>query len=210
MDGNWHRQLEIIIAKAQLFTEYLRTNKPDRNTTWYAFFTSFMKSLEYPMEAACLSKPEWEEVIRPLLGITLQLCWIASTFPRDLLCTSLQFQGIGACHPFYQRMIAHLVALIAETSDDQSVSGWFLEGVAENLHREISLPGEFTDAPWDRLPPVVTHTWLTHFLCFAAEHQVLIHDPLPKLITPRLNGKCLMGIFLQAPHLPTELWSCRM
>jgi hypothetical protein len=58
--------------------------------------------LEYPMEAACLSKSEWDEVMRPLLGITLQLCGIASTFPRDPMYTSLQFQGLGARHPFYR------------------------------------------------------------------------------------------------------------
>jgi hypothetical protein len=205
MHGNWRRQLDVLIAKAQLFAEYLRTSKPDRNTTWYVFFTSFMKSLEYPMEAACLSKADWDEVMGPLLGITLQLCRMASTFPRDLLYTSLQFQDLGARHPFYQQMISHLAMLIAETSNDKSISGRLLQGVAEDLCREIGLPGEFTDAPWDRLAPVVTHTWLTHFLCFAAEHQVLIHVPLPKLINPRLNDSCLMEVFLRTPYTPTEL-----
>jgi hypothetical protein len=173
MDGNWHRQLGVHIAKAQLLAEYLRTSKPDQNnTTWYVVFTSFMKSLEYLMEAACLPKSEWEEVMRPLLGIVLQLCGIASTFPRDLLFTSLQYQGLSARHPFYQQMISHLVTLVAKTTNDLSVSGKLLQGVAEDLRREIGLPGEFTEVPLARLAPVVTHTWLTPFLCFAAEHQV--------------------------------------
>jgi hypothetical protein len=121
--------------------------------------------------------------------------WNCLHIPSRLAFASLQYHGLGVHHPFYQQMISHLVALVAETTDDLSVSGKLLQGVAEDLSREISLPGEFTEAPWARLAPVVTHIWLTHFLCFAAEHQVLIHDPLPKLITPHLSDRCLMDFF---------------
>jgi hypothetical protein len=101
MDGNWRRQVQEMIYKARKFAEYLWTTRPDRDNTWYVFFTAFMKSLEYPMEAVCLTKEEWDVVLSPLMGIVLQLCGVASTFPRDLLFSSLQYQGLGARHPFY-------------------------------------------------------------------------------------------------------------
>jgi hypothetical protein len=102
-------------------------------------------------------------------------------------------------------MMSHVVTLIAETANPNSPSGDLLRGVAEDLRREIGLPGEFTDAPWDRLGPVITHTWLTHLLRFAAAHQVLLHDPLPKLLPPRHDDYCLMAFFLDRPFTPDEL-----
>jgi hypothetical protein len=73
MDGNWRRQKEALIALAQKCAEYLRVHQTDRDTTWYAFHTSFMKSLEYCLEAVCLSQQtDWDEIMSPLLGITLQ------------------------------------------------------------------------------------------------------------------------------------------
>jgi hypothetical protein len=43
--------------------------------------------------------------------------------------------------------MAHLITLIAETANSSSSTGELLKGAAEDLRREISLPGEFTDAP---------------------------------------------------------------
>jgi hypothetical protein len=173
-------------GKTQRFAEYLRTSRPDRASTWYAFFSSFMMTLEYPMEAVCISKEEWDFIMSPMLGIVLQLCRsIASTFPRDLLFTSLQYQGLGARHPFYQQMMSHVVTLLAETANPCSATGDLLRATAEDLRREIGLPGEFTDAPWARIGPAITPTWLTHLFCFAQEHQVSFHDPLSKLLPTR-------------------------
>jgi hypothetical protein len=87
MDGNWWAQKAILIAKTMQFAEYLRTTKPDRDTTWYAFHVAFLTSLVYPMEATCLSLSNWDDIMSPLLGITMHVCGIASTFPRDqFLC----------------------------------------------------------------------------------------------------------------------------
>jgi hypothetical protein len=59
-------------------------------------------------------------VMKPLLGIVLQKCVIASNFPRDLVFTSLQYQGLGVRHPFYQQQIKHLSALLEETANHSS------------------------------------------------------------------------------------------
>jgi hypothetical protein len=147
MDGNWRQQMEVLIALARKFAELLRISHADRNLTWYAFCTSFMKSLEYPMEASCLTREQWDLVMKPLLGIVLQRCGIASTFPQDLVFTSLQYQGLGVRHPFYQQEIKHSSVLIGETANPSSPTGQLLVGEAEDLRMEIGLPGEFTDAP---------------------------------------------------------------
>jgi hypothetical protein len=156
MDGNWRQQMEVLITLARTFAELLRTGNADRRLTWYAFSTSFMKSLEYPMEASCLTEAQWDEVMKPLLGIVLQKCRIASTFPRGLVFTSLQYQGLGARHPFYQQELKHLSVLLTETANPSSPTGQLLVGAAEDLCIEIGLPGEFTDAPWSQLREIIT------------------------------------------------------
>jgi hypothetical protein len=133
MDGNWQQQTEESTTIAIKYVELLRTSHVDQNLTWNAFFTSFMKSLEYPMEAACLTEAQWDLVMKPLVGTVLQRCGIASTFPRALLFTSLQYQGLGARHPYYQQEIKHLSVLLTETANPVSPTRQLLTGVAEDL-----------------------------------------------------------------------------
>jgi hypothetical protein len=205
MDGNWRAQKVILIAKATQFAKYLQTTKPDRDTTWYAFHVAFLKSLAYPMEATCLSLSDWDDIISPLLGITMQLCRIPSTFPRDLIFTLLQYQGLGVQHPFYSQMMKHLVTRVTETANARSATGDLLKGAVEDLRREVGLPGEFTAAPWGWLGTAVAHMWLTHFMCFAHSHKDQIHDPLPKLLSARPGDRCLMELFLSLPFTSEEL-----
>jgi hypothetical protein len=187
--------MEVLIALARKFSELLHTSHADRNVTRYAFYTSFMKSLEYPMEASCLTKEQWDLVMKPLLGIVLRRRGIASTFPRDLVFTSLQYQGLGVRHPFYQQEIKHLSVLIGELANPSSPTGQLLMGKAQDLHIEIGLPGEFTDAPWTQLGEIITHTWLTHCFKFASAHAIMIHDPLPKRHPHCDDDQCLMAVF---------------
>jgi hypothetical protein len=70
---------------------------------------------------------------------------------------------------------------------------------------EVGLPGEFTDAPCDRLGTAVTHTCLTHFMCFAHSHKVQIHDLLPKLLSARPGDRYLMELFLSLPFTSEKL-----
>jgi hypothetical protein len=205
MDGNWRQQVAVLIILARKFAELLRTSKADCNLTWYAFHTSFMKSLEYPMEAACLTLDQWETIMKPLLGIILQRCGIASTFLRDLVFTSLQYQGLGVRHPYYQQELNHLSVLLAETANPSSPTGQLLVGEVEDLRLKIGLPGEFTDAPWAQIGPIITHTWLTHFFRFASAHDIMIHDPLPKLLPNRPDDICLMAAFLAQQYSPDDL-----
>jgi hypothetical protein len=143
--------------------------------------------------------------MKPLVGTVLQHCGIVSTFPRDLLLISLQYQGLGARHPYYQQEIKYLSVLITETANPESPTGQLLSGEAEDLRLELGLPGEFTDAPWERLGTAVTHTWITHFLRFAPAHEVSIHDPLPKLLPKRAHDPCLMDEFLKEAHSTEDI-----
>jgi hypothetical protein len=63
MDGSWRQQMEVLIPMARSCAELLHTGLTDRRLTWYAFSISFMKSLEYPMEASCLNEVQWDEVM---------------------------------------------------------------------------------------------------------------------------------------------------
>jgi hypothetical protein len=116
----------------------------------------------------------------------------------------LQYQGLGVRHPYYNQESKHLSVLLAETDNPSSPTGQLLVGEAEHLRLEIGLPGESTDAPWPQLGPVITHTWLTQFFKFAAAHEIIIHDPLPKLLPQRAHNPCLMSVLLAGQYYTTD------
>ena len=101
--------------------EYLRTANIKKTEAWYTFTAAFMKTLEYPMEAVCLTREQWEEVMTPLLPIVLQKSGIARVFPRTMIYSSTKYHGLGVMHPWYHQQIKHLQALIQHT-DGQVIS----------------------------------------------------------------------------------------
>ena len=59
----------------------------------YTYNSSFMKTLEYPMIALGLSENEWNSVVLPALGATLNATGMAKTFPRKVLYGPDLYQG---------------------------------------------------------------------------------------------------------------------
>ena len=63
-----------------------------RNDVWISTITTIMKTLEYPMKAICLTRPDWIRIMTPILDAALpgvqkpgpfsacfksSLCWVA-------------------------------------------------------------------------------------------------------------------------------------
>ena len=54
MDGNNMAEIEKLLGKSKEFAECLRTGKMTRPDAWYAFHSTLMKMLEYPMAATTI------------------------------------------------------------------------------------------------------------------------------------------------------------
>jgi hypothetical protein len=93
MDGNWSKQAEIWITKAMQYGTLLRTSHAERDLTWYILHTSFMKLLEYPMEAACLSNDQWNGIMKPLMGTVCNAAALRQPSPETCFLPSSNTKG---------------------------------------------------------------------------------------------------------------------
>ena len=98
MDGNSTDEVNHLLTKTRQMAEYLRTANIKKTEAWYTFTAAFMKTLEYPMEAVCLTREQWEEVMSPLLPIVLRKSGIVRVFPRTMIYSSTKYHGLGVMH----------------------------------------------------------------------------------------------------------------
>ena len=163
------------------------------------------------MEATCLTREQWEEVMSPLLPIVLQKSGIARVFPRTMIYSSTKYHGLGVMHPRYHQQIKHLQTLMGETANN-TPTGKLFQASAEQLRLEIGLPGTFKDVPWDQLKEIITSTWMSKLLSFLGQHKIEVHDPLPQLLLQRKGDIFLMQCFLltkPTKHELRRLMDCR-
>jgi hypothetical protein len=204
MDGNWREEIKALLEKTSTFADQMRVGFIKPNDAWYAFNTTIMKTLEYPMEATCIDKNGWDKIMKPMVGVVLQRSRIAKNLPRDVFYSSYQFQGLSVMHPWYRQQIVHLITLCKETFNG-TPTGELLQANAEQLHLEIGLPGLFTDAPMTRVAPYITKCWMKNLLLFLSEFKIQLGDPLPKLIPQRRGDQFLMELFLDQGYGGADL-----
>ena len=58
MDGNAKDQILHLLSKTRRMVEYLRISRVEKREAWYTFTASFLKTIEYPIEATRLTKPQ--------------------------------------------------------------------------------------------------------------------------------------------------------
>jgi hypothetical protein len=156
------------------------------------------------MPVTCISKEEWDDILKPLTGILLQKCRIVSSFPQKNRFTSQRLQGLGAMHPYYQQELQHLELLCTETQNPVSPVGNLLTCNAKDLRLEAGVSGNFTDIPWERLTDVLTKDYLSDLFGFLRTHHIDTHDPIPLLLPQRDHDRMLMDVFLLGEH-PTAV-----
>jgi hypothetical protein len=198
MDGNNRDEKEYLLDKAMEYADQLRSGVIAKKNAWYSFTNSFMKTIEYPMEAVSFSEEDWDEILQPVMGILLQRSGIASTFPRKLVWTAAKYQGLGAQHPFYLMLFKQLSVVLIEPQHG-SHAGDQLVFSAEELRRETGFPGHFADIPVAVLSSdAITNCWMKSLLLRLQNLGVRLEDHLPKLSPRREGDLFLVEFFLLA------------
>ena len=132
MDGTWRGEVENLLTVSYTFPDQLRSQTITTDDAWYAFTSSYLKTLEYPLPAVSLSQSDWDVILQPVIGILLQKCGIASTWTRKLLFASAKYQGLGIKHPYYHQRIIHL-QLLATHSLRTTPTSRLLQATTEEL-----------------------------------------------------------------------------
>ena len=57
MDGNAKDHIHNLSSKTK---KNLRSSRVEKREAWYTFTADFLKTVEYPMKAIRLTKPQWE------------------------------------------------------------------------------------------------------------------------------------------------------
>ena len=212
MDGNQEAQVEHLRNKANLFAEQIRTGFVSKEEAWHSLHTTIMKTLEYPMEAINLTKPQWDYVMSPILQSVLPRSGIVRTFPRVVVYSPKLYSGLGLMHPFYRQHLKHLVLVLRETQKED-ITADLLAATIEQLRLESGLPCHNSDWQLASCSSYLTSCWIHELLGFCHDHKIQLHDACPKLQAHTTDDIFLMQAFIDASYDPITLRylnDCRM
>jgi hypothetical protein len=132
MDGNNKAEIDKLLGKSKEFAECLRTGTLTQADAWYALNFTILKTLEYPMVATTMTKPEWDKIMSPLMAEALLASGMTKKYPFVVAYGPLKYQGLGIVHPFYWQEIQHINAILCESSMP-SITGNLLQANMEQL-----------------------------------------------------------------------------
>jgi len=104
-DGNSAAQFAKLLSLSTKYADAMRTGHISKNEAWLAVITTIWCSLSYPLAALRLTKPQWEEIMAPILCYCLLAMGICRNFSQQLTFSRQDFFGLGF-KQFYVRLRA--------------------------------------------------------------------------------------------------------
>jgi hypothetical protein len=150
------------------------------------------------MGAVFLSEQDWDDIMSPALGILLQQCGIASTFPQKLIWAAPKYQGLGAKHHFYLMLQKQLAVILLETHNMVPTP---VTSSCSAQKTSVERPAVLVTLLIFRLlflHPQRSRTVVSNsFFLDSPGWDFAFEDHLPQLVLQREHDICLTEFFLQ-------------
>ena len=124
----------------------------------YTFHASFLKTLDYATPVTQFSLLEWDHILTPALGRTLQRAGTTRNAPWIPLFAPGLFQGLGWRHPYYTQGLCHIQTLL-QASISCSQTGALLRHTAEAFWVKLGVPFSLGCTSYKRYSSYVPRSW---------------------------------------------------
>lgn len=146
--GDKSSQVKKLMEKAKEFAKRIRTGQISEEDAFQALKITIWKTLEYPMVVTSLNRNTWEEIITPVINVTLPKMGIVLPFPRELVYTSKECQGMNIHHSLYWQITLQIIILNKHFVWD-TITGRLLLIKWKGLVQSIGLEGNSELWPWE-------------------------------------------------------------
>ena len=204
MDGNNMEETRYLRQKAEDFADCVRTGFLSRADAHYALHRTILKTLEYPMVATTMDKPQWDYIITPILKSVIPRMGYVRSFPHKVVYSPVDLCGLGVLHPWHNQHLSQMKVLLQETALP-TITGDLIRASFELLRLEIGLPGRSDDWQWNAVGVLATDCWIADLLKYMYQHEFKLTDTLPTLRSYRGSDKFLVKEFMAHGYFKKDL-----
>ena len=201
--GNWGVQQTKIAKTLADFCKRLKHAYLSKDEVKCAIDVILWKKLEYLYPAAGLTRQEWDESLRPVIGQIMNAFGTNRNFPRRLIFGPEKYQGLGISHPFDAQMISQIITLVEE-GNRSSISGETIKATTEQFILEIGTAKGINTSD-ERLHQWITPSWITDIWKYATDNHIFIEQP-HQLQQLRTHDVFLMDVFRSLPFSNEQLY----
>ncbi|CAJ1945817.1 unnamed protein product [Cylindrotheca closterium] len=128
--SNRKAQLVVMKGKAKAWADQIQPSFLHRYDVLPLLRTTIQKTLEYPMALTFFSQQEWDQILSPVLRVTLPKAGICRNFSRAMVDAPIELQGVGVPCPYSLQVTKQLDVLLHHPANETK-TGAFLEAVIQ-------------------------------------------------------------------------------
>ena len=143
----------------------MRGSPLDAPTVWTALNQTIIKGLEYPLAATTLTESQISVVMSPILNSVLPRAGFSRTFPRAVVYSPKELQGLGVTNLWDFQFCWHIQDIVDQTWRDTPTGKLIVANLeaaspkkqkqkaTESTTTESNAPTPREESPqWDKIP----------------------------------------------------------
>jgi hypothetical protein len=174
-DGDMTSHVEYLREKAVTWSEQVRCGVLRRSEAWYAMNTSILKSIEYSLTATTMTKQQTETIMRPILKAGLSKSGLSQKFPRTAVYSSLKYQGLGICDPYFTQGVKKL-SIFLQSNLSVPLMNHAIQTLWYLTRLECGLGPHFLTKPFPPASCIVTRGWIAYLWEFVSHYNIIVHQ----------------------------------
>ena len=198
-DGNQTAQFTALVDKATHWASKIRSGRLNFAECWISLTTGILKTLEYPLMATSLSRPQCKAILKPILAAALPSIHIATTLPLVVRHGPLLAQGLAIPDLWVLQGI-HKIWAYLRHGDQTTITGQLLRASYEQATLEVGI-NQLLQSNYKRFGHLITKTHLSALWMFL--DHVNLHLRHPQLLLPLkcVGDRLIMEYFGAHPEV---------
>ena len=196
MDGNNNAEFMYLKGVATNWVENTRNGHLPSHYAWQSMLTTVLKTLQFPMVATTLSRPQCDKIMSIVLQGGLPASGIARSFPYDMVYASLDTFGLAVPDLFVVQGIQKIQRILRTTTGPQMIEGRLIRVAIQQHLVELGCAGPLFHLPFSPWGNLATKSWIRHVWHFMSLYGISITDDLPQIPLWREFDNYIMVAFV--------------
>lgn len=194
-DGKMHDEVLYLRDRVFAWSDGLRTGSIKKETAWYCFNATIMKTIEYPLLATTFSRQDIHQFMKPLLRAALNSFGVQKNLPRKLVYGTLKSRGLGIQDPFWTQLIQHLQVILRQ-AHRSTPTHMLLDENMDLVQMYVGSEINFWELPFEQYGSLAPNGWMKHTWESLSQTSLVIKGPPLAFPRRRQRDMFLMDAFV--------------
>jgi hypothetical protein len=198
-DGDATTQFTVLLDRARVWADNIRTNHLSRKYAWQAMTSVIVPQLAYPLATSTMTRAQCAQIDTVIRRAVLPQGGVVRNFPLALAYGSVGHEGLGLLRLWDHQGLAALQMFFRAQLGPSTFLSQQLQILLELHQLEAGTPFSLFEAEYGRYQSLVTETWVKNLWRYVSQAGICVSGGTC-LARKREGDKFLMPQWVQRYH----------